>query len=151
MSNSYCWCLVRHCGSRTAGEVLFCYSPKEYPEKAVATPGAPVKDTGVPIEAQRVTCCARTHPRKACGLRQAGTESSCYPLCLNGLANAKINQKKKLRRKTQAKTYFEFVGLHKVRCRQWPTKTPGTKKPLFGNYGRPTKYPPFLTLTFSPL
>ena len=22
------------CGFRTAGEVLFCYSPKEYPEKA---------------------------------------------------------------------------------------------------------------------
>jgi len=27
--------LFRHCGTRTAGEVLFCYSPKEYPEKAV--------------------------------------------------------------------------------------------------------------------
>ena len=46
----YCGIFVRHCGSRTAGEALFCYSQKKYPKKAVATPGAPVKDTGVPIE-----------------------------------------------------------------------------------------------------
>ena len=29
--------ILRDCGSRTAGEVLFCYSPKKYPKKAVAT------------------------------------------------------------------------------------------------------------------
>ncbi len=36
--------LVRHRGSRTAGEVLFCYSPKEYPEKA-ATSATPLQKT----------------------------------------------------------------------------------------------------------
>ena len=35
----------RHCGSRTAGEVLFCYSPKEYPEKT-GTLAAPLKSRG---------------------------------------------------------------------------------------------------------
>ena len=33
----------------------------------------------------------------------------------------------KTKNKTQAKNDFEFVGLHKTRCRQWPTQTPGTK------------------------
>ena len=139
LSNSYGRCLVKHCGIRTAGEALFFCSQKKYPKKAVATPGVPVKDTGVPIEAWRVTCCTRTHPRKACGLRQAGTENSCYPSCLNGLANARKGQKKITKSKTKTKNDFEFVSLHKVPCRQWPAKTPGTKKPLFDNYGRPTK------------
>ena len=66
----YCGIFVRHCGSRTAGEALFFCSQKKYPKKAVATPDAPVKGTGVPIEGCRVTCCARTHPRKTRGLRQ---------------------------------------------------------------------------------
>ena len=37
------------------GEVLFCNSPKEYPEKAVTTPDAPVKSTGVPIDVYPVS------------------------------------------------------------------------------------------------
>ena len=41
----YLFLLARPCGSRTAGEVLFCYSPKEYPEKA-ATTTTPLKNRG---------------------------------------------------------------------------------------------------------
>ena len=37
----YKLCLPGHCGSRPAGEVLFVYSHKEYPEKA-ATSAAPL-------------------------------------------------------------------------------------------------------------
>ncbi|RKZ66545.1 MAG: hypothetical protein DRQ44_06600 [Gammaproteobacteria bacterium] len=38
----------------------------------------------------------------------------------------------KIKSVAQANNDFEFVGLHKARCRQWPTKTPGTKKPYPG-------------------
>ena len=46
--SSYLCHLVRPCGSRTAGEVLFCNSPKEYPEKA-ATSAAPLEKQGFPL------------------------------------------------------------------------------------------------------
>ena len=43
------WVLfVRSCGTRTAGEVLFCNSPKEYPEKA-ATSATPLEKQGYPL------------------------------------------------------------------------------------------------------
>ena len=45
LSNSCSLLLVRHCRSRTAGEALFCYSPKECPEKA-ATSATPLKSRG---------------------------------------------------------------------------------------------------------
>jgi hypothetical protein len=41
--------LVRHCGIRTAGEALFCYSPKKYPKKAATTSTPLHKDAGIPI------------------------------------------------------------------------------------------------------
>ena len=44
----YLGVFVWHCGSRTAGEVLFCYSPKEYPEKA-ATSAVPLEKQGFPL------------------------------------------------------------------------------------------------------
>ncbi len=37
----YDLCLLKHCGSRTAGEALFFYSQKKYPKKA-ATPTTPL-------------------------------------------------------------------------------------------------------------
>jgi len=54
---------VWHCGFRTAGEALFFYSQKKYPKKAVATPGVPVKGTGIPTEVLPVACCEKTHAR----------------------------------------------------------------------------------------
>ena len=52
--------LVRHCGSRTAGEVLFCYSPKKYPKKAATTTTPLQKNTGVPIDSVPSSCCEKT-------------------------------------------------------------------------------------------
>ena len=117
------------------GESLFFCSQKKYPKKAVATPGAPVKGTGVPIDAWRVTCYARTHPRKACGFRQAGTENPCYPSCLNGLANAKINQKKKTKKKNTNNNWFWICGPAQGTLQAMANKNAGNKKTL----SRPTK------------
>ncbi len=58
------FCLLRHCGSRTAGEVLFCYSPKEYPEKA-ATTATPRKKHGVPIESAHLPCREKTRKKRS--------------------------------------------------------------------------------------
>ncbi len=68
--NIYLLLFVRHCGSCTAGEVLFCYSPKEYPEKT-ATSATPLKKQGFPFIRQRY----HAAPELAKNAQTTGAES----------------------------------------------------------------------------
>ena len=61
---------VRPCGSRTAGEVLFCNSPKEYPEKA-ATSATPLEKQGYPLRQHHY----HAAPELAEDAQTAGAES----------------------------------------------------------------------------
>jgi len=122
LSNSYCRYFIRPCGSRPTGEVLFCYSQKEYPEKAATTLVAPAKSVGVPIVVVRLPCCEKTHPRwKARVLRQFSQKTHDNRTTTMARLRWKVSQKKRTKprnKKPETKTDFEFVGLHKARCRQ---------------------------------
>jgi hypothetical protein len=88
----------------------FFSSAKKSNQKKPSLRRAPRKKHGVPIDARRVTCCARTHPRKTRGLRHAGTENPRYPPHLNGLADVRESQKQKNRIKSQQNKTQHFLN-----------------------------------------
>ena len=88
--NIYSCYFVRHCGSRTAGEALFCNSPKEYPEKA-ATIAAPLKKTqGFPLRQHHYHAVpelahAEQHVRSDSWHKKAHDNSTASMACQGGL------------------------------------------------------------------
>ena len=87
----------------------FFATAKKSTQKRPSPRRAPRKKHGVPIEVCQITCCARTHPQKTCGLRHADTENSCYLTHLNGLAKVREGQKQKTRKQNSSNLKSRYI------------------------------------------
>jgi len=93
LSNSYPGYLVKHCGSRPAGELLFS-AAKKVTKKAATTATPPLKSMGVPIQIQAYSAVPELTHKKHVG------SDSCHGklrinLNLNGLPEVDEGQSQK--------------------------------------------------------